>query len=132
MKRLFRQPKKVGRRAVILESYRLPSRALYDHLQGEGVETPADLDASSSAVVPALNYTAIRAGRYKYVQYEAGGRELYDLRLDPYEVSNRIHWPGYRRVVRTFQRQMKWRRFCAGRTCRKGTGRLPLPKLRRH
>lgn len=132
MTRLFHQPRKVGRRAVILESYRLPSKALYDHLQGEGIKTPADLDASSSAVVPALNYTAIRAGRYKYVQYEAGGRELYDLRLDPYEVSNRIHWRGYRKVVRIFQRQMKWRRFCSGRTCRKGTGRLPLPKLRRH
>jgi hypothetical protein len=132
MKRLFHEPKKVGRRAVILESYRLPSRGLYAHLRNEGVETPDDLDASSSAVVPALNYTAIRAGRYKYVQYERGGRELYDLRLDPYEVSNRIHWAGYRKVVRTFERQMKWRRFCSGRTCRKGAGRLPLPKLRRH
>ena len=63
---------------------------------------------------------------------EGGGRELYDLKLDPYEVSNRVHWRGYRKVVRKLARQLKWRRFCSGAKCRRGTGRLPLPKLRRH
>ena len=132
MKRLFRFPRRVGRRAVILESYRLPSRPLYQHLEGEGIDTPHDLGPSASAVVPAVNYTAIRAGRYKYIDYEGGGRELYDLKLDPYEVSNRVHWRGYRKVVRKLARQLKWRRFCSGAKCRRGTGRLPLPKLRRH
>ncbi len=127
----LRLPKRPGRRAVVLESYRLPSPALYRHLESRGVKVPGDLDAGASAVVPALNFSAIRAGRYKYVDYEGGGRELYDLRLDPGEVSNRIHWPGYRRVVDVFERQMKWRRFCAGEICRKGTGKLPAPKLRR-
>lgn len=130
MKRLFRYPAKIGRRAVVLESYREPSRALYAHLEARGISVPRDR-ASASATVPALNFTAIRAGRYKYIQYENGGRELYDLKLDPGEVSNRIHWPGYRRAARVLKRQMRWRRFCDGATCRKGTGRLPLPKLRR-
>lgn len=131
IKPLFRHPRRVGRRAVVIESYRLPSRALYSHLEAEGVDVPDDLGASSSAVVPAVNYTALRAGRYKYIQYEGGGRELYDLKLDPGEVSNRIHWKGYRRVVRIFERQIKWRRFCSGRTCRRGTGKLPVPVIKR-
>ena len=131
MKPLFRFPRRIGRRAVVLESYRLPSRELYAHLEDDGIAVPDDLGASASATVPAVNYTAIRAGRYKYIEYERGGRELYDLKLDPGEVSNRIHWRPYRRVVRKFERQMKWRRFCSGATCRKGTGRLPLPKLKR-
>lgn len=130
MKRLLRHPRRVGRRAVVLESYRLPSRALYAHLERNGIRAPEPADASASAEVPAVNFAAIRAGRYKYVDYEGRGRELYDLRLDPGEVSNRIHWRGYRQVTRILERQMKWRRFCAGVTCRKGTGPLPRPKLR--
>lgn len=132
MKPLFRFPLKVGRRAVVLESYRLPSRALYRHLQQEGIRTPNDLQASASARVPAVNYSALRAGRYKYIQYEGGGRELYDLKLDPYEVSNRAHWPAYRKVAGILRNQLKWRRFCGGIVCRRGTGPLPSPKLRRH
>ena len=129
MKRLLRAPRRPGRRAVVLESYRLRSPALYRHLESRGIEVRSG--ASASALPPALNYSAIRAGRYKYIDYEGGGRELYDLKLDPGEVSNRIHWRAYRRVVRVLARQMKWRRFCAGATCRKGTGRLPLPRLGR-
>ncbi len=131
MEPLLRRPDRVGRRAIVLESYRLPSRALYAHLESEGIEVPDDLGASASAKVPAVNFTALRAGRYKYVEYEGGGRELYDLRLDPGELSNRIHWPGYRRVFQALDRQMRWRQFCAGITCRRGTGPLPAPKLPR-
>jgi len=126
---LFRHPRRIGHRAVVLESYRLPSRALYAHLEKEGLAVPGDLKASVSATVPAVNYSAIRAGRYKYIQYEGGGRELYDLKLDPGEMSNRIHWKGYRRVAAKFKRQIEWRRFCSGRTCRRGLN-LPNPVLR--
>ena len=130
IRRLLRFPRRLGRRAVILESFRLPSPELYRHFEENGIDVPGDPGASASAVVPALNYSAVRAGRYKYIEYEAGGRELYDLKLDPGEVSNRVHWRGYRRVREKLERQLAWRKFCAGATCRKGTGRIPLPKLR--
>lgn len=123
----LKHPRRVGRRAVVIESYRLPSRALYAHLESKGIETPDDLRAHVSATVPAVNFAAIRAGRYKYVEYEGGGRELYDLRRDPDEMVNRVGWPAYGGAVRKLARQMEWRRFCEGATCRRGTGRIPAP-----
>lgn len=125
---ILKYPRRVGRRAIVIESYRLPSRALYAHLESNGIEVPDDLRAHVSASVPAVNFAALRAGRYKYVEYEGGGRELYDLRLDPDELSNRVGWPAYARAAAKLERQMKWRRFCEGRTCRKGTGRIPGPR----
>ena len=129
---LLRSPGRSGRRAVVIESYRLPSQRFYRHLREEGIQAPNDLGASVSATVPAVNFTALRAGRYKYIEYEGGGRELYDLTLDPAEISNRVRWPAYRRVRKILRRQIGWRRFCAGRTCRRGTGRLPAPQFRVH
>ncbi|MBN8866154.1 MAG: sulfatase-like hydrolase/transferase [Solirubrobacterales bacterium] len=132
MKPLLRHPRRVGHRSVILESYRLPSPSLNAHLEGEGIKVPEGRDAGISAQVPAVNYSAIRAGHYKYVKYAGGGRELYDLSADPHELANRIHWPGYARVARFFAKQLDRRQFCKGRECRKGVRNIPEPKLRRH
>ena len=95
-----------------------PGSAAYVHVAANGVVTfwgaPVDLDKLPK--------------RLK----DAGVASNTLIKIVPHgEVSNRIHWPGYRRAVRVLERQMKWRRFCAGVTCRKGTGRLPLPKLGR-
>jgi len=35
-----------------------------------------------------LTWTAVRTDRWKYVEYENGDRELYDLAADPYEMSS--------------------------------------------
>ena len=128
----LRFPRKAGRRAVVLESYRLPSRALYNHLESKGIMVPDDLGAEASAAVPAVNYSGLRAGRYKYINYEGPGRELYDLRVDPFEQVNRIHSPAYRQVVRFFDRQLELRRFCSAGACSRGTGKIPLPARRPH
>ncbi|MBI3975945.1 MAG: sulfatase, partial [Armatimonadetes bacterium] len=40
--------------------------------------------------LPALTWTAIRTDRWKYVEYENGDRELYDLAADPFEMTNVI------------------------------------------
>ncbi len=37
---------------------------------------------------PSLSWSAIRSDRWKYVEYESGDRELYDLTADPYEMNN--------------------------------------------
>jgi N-acetylglucosamine-6-sulfatase len=39
-------------------------------------------------------YCAVRGERYKYVLYQTGEEELYDLALDPHELSNRASWPS--------------------------------------
>lgn len=131
-RKVLRFPRKAGSRSVVLESYRLPSRSLYNHLESKGIVVPDDLGAGVSAAVPAVNYSGLRAGRYKYIDYEGPGRELYDLRVDPFEQANRIHSPAYRRVVRYFERQLRLRRFCSARNCSRGTGRIPSPSGRPH
>lgn len=128
---LFRAPSRIGSRAILIEYFPRRSKALHRHLTDEGGQAPAGSDGSVSALAPAVNYTALRAGRYKYIRYESGGRELYDLRLDRGEQSNRVRWPAYRNVVRIMERQLRWRRFCAGKACRKPAGRLPGPKPNR-
>ncbi|HTU16236.1 MAG TPA: sulfatase [Solirubrobacterales bacterium] len=127
---VLKNPKKVGRRSMILESYMLPSPALQKHLFEQGkadAEEPAG-GATISGKVPYVNYTALRAGRYKYVKYEGGGRELYDLKADPYELSNKVKSGRYARVVRRMDNELERRRFCAGDECRKGVRKLPRPK----
>jgi N-acetylglucosamine-6-sulfatase len=128
--RVLKRPRKAGSRSVILESYMLPSEDLREHLEQSGRAEAAEAagGASISGSVPYVNYTAIRAGRYKYVKYEPGGRELYDLKADRYELSNKVKSRRYRRVVRRLDNELERRRFCAGAECRKGVRKLPRPK----
>jgi N-acetylglucosamine-6-sulfatase len=48
---------------------------------------------SGSAVPP---YCAVRDEQYKYVEYQDGEEQLYDLAEDPYELRNRAADPAYR------------------------------------
>ncbi|GGF47601.1 hypothetical protein GCM10011519_22060 [Marmoricola endophyticus] len=70
-----------------------------------------------------LNEVGIDTGRYKYVRYATGERELYDLRTDPLELTSRIGDPAYARVQADLDRM--WRRYksCIGEACR-----VPMPK----
>ncbi len=120
---VLRRPGKGSARSVILESYLLRSKALEEHL---GDRSPGG--AAVSGAVPYVNYTGLRAGRYKYISYEPGSHELYDLKVDPYELSNKVKSKRYRRVVRAMDAELEARRFCAGIECRKGVRDLPKPK----
>jgi arylsulfatase A-like enzyme len=40
-------------------------------------------------------WSALRTARYKYVEYGNGGRELYDLASDPWEMNNAYFSPAY-------------------------------------
>jgi arylsulfatase A-like enzyme len=51
-------------------------------------------------------YCAIRSVRWKYVRYETGERELYDLRRDPYELENVASVPGRTRLLRRMERRL--------------------------
>lgn len=111
-------PKRRTRRAVVLESYVGP------------VDLPIS-DAGISAPAPPRNFSGIRAGRYKYIEYTNGERELYDLRTDPAELQNRIHNPAWRRVATSLARILASRRECRGAACRAPTAKLPNPPTAR-
>ena len=63
-------------------------------------------------------YTAVRTNHYKYVAWNYGARELYDLHRDPYEMNNRIADPAYARVRHRLARKLARLRDCSGASCR--------------
>ena len=64
-------------------------------------------------------YAAIRTGRYLYVEYESGVRELYDLDRDPHELESRHADPAYAGVRRDLAERLAHLRACRGADCRR-------------
>lgn len=110
----WKNPKKRSRRPIVLEAF-------------SGVNDVPPSDAGTSAAAPARNYSGIRAGRYKYVEYTNGERELYDLARDPAELNNRIRNSAWRKVANWMARELATRKECRAAACRAGTERLPAP-----
>ncbi len=118
LKPFWKKPGKRTRRPIVFESFVGPDDA-----------PPADAHGSASA--PARNYSGIRAGRYKYIEYTSGDRELYDLKSDPAELHNRVENPAWRKVTRRMEVALAARENCRGSACRRGTGKLPAPPRRK-
>jgi arylsulfatase A-like enzyme len=51
-------------------------------------------------------YCALRSRRYKYVSYDTGERELYDLSRDPYELHNVATAPRRRELLTRLRRRL--------------------------
>ncbi len=49
------------------------------------------------SIIP--NYSAIRTERWKYIEYETGEKELYDLQNDPYELHNLARYARYNYIT---------------------------------
>jgi N-acetylglucosamine-6-sulfatase len=65
-----------------------------------------------------MGYDAVRTERYKYIRYREleGMNELYDLRRDPYGLSNLIASPASAAVRQQMEAEMK--RLLAPRNAR--------------
>jgi N-acetylglucosamine-6-sulfatase len=74
-------------------------------------------EMSYRAVTPVPPYRAIRTQRYLYVEYEAGVRELYDLRKDPYELHS-LHDSADPDLISKLDARLDALRDCAGKGCR--------------
>ena len=129
------------RRPILLESFINAT-----DIDGDGVpdSVPRRGGASASIAAPVENYLGVRLGPYKYVEYETGDRELYDLVKDPYELQQ----PGHRTPATTACRRSCGARSsasraasdrdcrftdqarCRGRACRRRPGRAD-PSLKR-
>lgn len=73
-------------------------------------------------------YESIRTERYLYVRYTAGGRELYDLKTDPHELSSKHDDPAYADVRKGLEKALGKLQGCAGDECDKvEVGTLPEP-----
>jgi N-acetylglucosamine-6-sulfatase len=91
------------RRAFLVEQFPLSTELPGDE--------PPDGDNGDTLV-----YSALRTTRYKYVEYNNGARELYDLQTDPYELDNQYASapPALRAELSIWLAQL---RGCAGETC---------------
>lgn len=145
----LRDPELQTRRPILLESFAKATDV--DDAPGAGDSPPAtasSAEASSSVPdgvfvglmrpgrrgaathsisAPIENYAGVRLGRYKYVEYETGDIELYDLKRDPDELRNRAGYRNYRYVQRFLARQLSRLVDCRGRDCVFTTGTIPVP-----
>jgi arylsulfatase A-like enzyme len=90
---------------------------------------PASRIAHPSIVAPPKDYFGIRLGRYKYIEWPNGEKELYDLVKDPYELNNRVRNPNFAPVRNFLHTELLRLETCAGRGCREDAGEVPLTRL---
>jgi N-acetylglucosamine-6-sulfatase len=104
-------PQLRSRRPILLEGYAIPGKGFFHRHNTASV----------------LDYFGVVAGRYKYVRYGYGGRELYDLGADPAELHSLVGDPRYRPVVQWAQALTTSLKTCKGEACRRGAILVPPP-----
>jgi N-acetylglucosamine-6-sulfatase len=114
------------RRPILLESF-----AKATDIDGDGIpDGRRPRGAQASIQAPPENYIGVRLGPYKYVEYETGDRELYDLSKDPYELNSRHADRLYDRIQRRLRGLIRRLQECVGADCRLIASPLPEPGTR--
>lgn len=84
-------------------------------------EPPLPLSWRESFLVELFHsrtYKALRTGRYTYVEYDDGQRELYDLQLDPYQLRSLHRSQEHQALMERFHAGLKALKECSGqRSC---------------
>lgn len=99
---ILRNPGRVSSRAVLLEGHTGDSREVHWN--------PHSNDASVT------DYVGLVAGPWRYVHYQYGARELYDLRTDPEETENLV-W-RQPKVAARLNKLANRLKACSGVDCR--------------
>jgi hypothetical protein len=95
----------------------LDGRSLFPLLDDSSLEWGRDVLLSTTGL-GRQTYSAIRTYRFMYAEHSNGDKELYDLRSDPHELSNRSGDPRYREYVRELAQRLADLRNCSSRGCR--------------
>jgi N-acetylglucosamine-6-sulfatase len=66
-------------------------------------------------------YAGLRSPRWTYVEHSSGARELYDLRVDPYQLTSVHNDPRYAPTRQALASRLAALRTCAGDACRQWT-----------
>ena len=69
-------------------------------------------------------FRAVRTETHKYVEYENGEEELYDLTSDPYELEN-AHETADASLVEDLKARLEALRGCSGEECREAEDGAP-------
>ena len=121
-----------GARDQVPSTFALDGHSLLPQLTGRSEPDPAAghdravLLENGPGVAGIPQFDGVRTGRYVYVEYLDGERELYDLERDPYELDSRHADPAYLGVEATLAPVLAELRSCAGATCEKAVS-LPAP-----
>ncbi len=75
-------------------------------------------------------FAAVRTRRYVLVKWGGGGRELYDLKRDPYELRNRAGSRAYATARQALLPRLGALRDCRRKGCRTVRGDAPPPRRR--
>ncbi|MDQ4062300.1 MAG: sulfatase-like hydrolase/transferase, partial [Actinomycetota bacterium] len=81
----------------------------------EGKTGPGGVPKSGPG--PSPDFRAVRTETHKYVEYDNGDREIYDLRNDPYELES-IHESADPSLLEDLQARLEELRDCAYEGCR--------------
>jgi len=74
-------------------------------------------------------FRGVRTDRYTYVEYRASDQvELYDRRVDPYQLRNLAGDAAYAGVQDELRRRLLQLEDCAGTDCRRSFGPVPPPR----
>ncbi len=82
------------------------------------VVTRPGLDRNRELLIEEPTFKAIRTQRFMYAEHNTGERELYDLKLDPYELYSRHDDPAYAAVEAELASRLDQLRNCSGSSCR--------------
>jgi arylsulfatase A-like enzyme len=90
-------------------------------------ETGSQVELGDAAErFPGTGWNAIRTARWKYVEWETGERELYDLGGDPYEMTNLLFSGGDTTAAPALETRLHQLMTCAGPQCSEVED-LPVP-----
>jgi N-acetylglucosamine-6-sulfatase len=88
-----------------------------------------DLDGAAqiARTITAPRYRAIRTSRYLLVKYGDGGRELYDMVKDPFQVDSVYEDVRYRPVLKWLIKKLAKLTSCVGEVCNREVRNPPKP-----
>jgi N-acetylglucosamine-6-sulfatase len=89
--------------------------------------TDLDHTAQLARAIVAPRYRAIRTGRYLLTKYADGGREMYDVSLDPLELDSVWKNGRYAPVKKFLLKQLAKLVHCSGAACNQEIGKPPKP-----
>ncbi|HCT79062.1 MAG TPA: sulfatase, partial [Micromonosporaceae bacterium] len=69
-------------------------------------------------------YAGLRSPRWTYIEHSSGERELYDLQVDPFQLTSVHNDPRYSATRQALASRLATLRTCAGDVCRQWT---PVP-----
>jgi arylsulfatase A-like enzyme len=69
------------------------------------------------ADVRSPGYLAVRSENWLWIVWERGGRELYDLKVDPDQIANRAADPALSDLIRTLHGMLRTLHQCQGENC---------------